>query len=255
MSTTIEQDGSGYVDTHFHLDLFPDPAALVAEIDEARVETIAVTNAPSVFPHTQSLARNSRFVRAAVGLHPELVATHGRELERMWPFLDETRFVGEIGLDYVIGDPANRKAQKDVFAQIIERCARYGDKILTVHSRRAASDVTSTVGDGFPGKVILHWFSGSRRELERAIGYGFYFSVGPAMVRSKNGLGLLAAMPRDRVLTETDGPFVQAGGKPAKPSDAAGVIGAISKIWREQPEVTKFVVSQNYTQMTALGPS
>ena len=145
----------------------------------------------------------------------------------MWPMLDQTRFVGEIGLDYVTSDPANRSAQKEVFSQIVERCAAYGDKVLSVHSRRSAADVISVIGDRFPGSVILHWFSGSRRELERAIEFGFYFSVGPAMVRSKNGLALLSAMPRERVLTETDGPFVQTDGRPARPSDTASVVSAI----------------------------
>ena len=243
---------SCFIDAHFHFDLFKDSAQILAELEATKVKTIAVTNAPSVFHHTLKLAQRTPFLLPAVGLHPELVATHSRELPSMWPMLDQTRFVGEIGLDYVTSDLENRRVQKDVLSQIVERCAAYGDKILSVHSRRSATDVISTIGDRFPGKVILHWFSGTRRELERAIAFGFYFSVGPTMVRSKTGLTLLAAMPGDRVLTETDGPFVETGGRPARPSDIAMVIREISQLWGQPPDETKAIVSRNFESLTSL---
>jgi TatD DNase family protein len=238
-----------FVDAHFHFDLFKAPKEILSEIEAHGVKTIAVTNAPSVFHHTLKIAQTARFLLPAVGLHPELVATHGRELKTMWPMLDQTRFVGEIGLDYVTSDQDNRRAQRTVFAQIIERCADYGNKILSVHSRRSAADVISTVGATFPGTVILHWFSGSRRELERAIEYGFYFSVGPAMVGSKTGLSLLPAMPKSRVLTETDGPFVQTGGRPARPSDTVAVINELGRLWNQTPAEAKAIVSQNFESL------
>jgi len=235
-----------FIDAHFHLDLFKDPAQLVREIEQLQIQTIAVTNAPSVFFHTLELSRLTRFLMPAVGLHPELVATHRRELDAMWPLLDETRFVGEIGLDYVTGDPENRAAQREVFSRIVERCAAYGDKVLSIHSRRSAADVISVIGDRYPGRVILHWFSGSRRELERAIDSGFYFSVGPSMVKSKNGLALLSVMPRSKVLTETDGPFVQTKGRPARPGDVVSVTEAISHLWKVPPAEVRATISNNF---------
>ena len=238
-----------YIDSHFHFDLYKDSAQVLAEIEASRVTTLAVTNAPSVFHHTLKIAQSTRYLLPAVGLHPELVATRGRELDAMWPMLEQTRYVGEIGLDYVTTDPANRRAQKDAFSRILERCASYGDKILSVHSRRSAADVISAIGDRFPGRVILHWFSGSRRELERALAFGFYFSVGPAMVRSRNGQVLLAGMPKDRVLTETDGPFVQTDGRPARPTDIAQVVREISGIWGQSAAETKAAISRNFSSL------
>jgi TatD DNase family protein len=138
-----------------------------------------------------------------------------------------------------------------VFSRIVERCVDHGDKILTVHSRRSAADVISILGDRFPGKVILHWFSGSSRELQRAIDFGFYFSVGPAMVKSKSGLALLAAMPRDRVLTETDGPFVNTAGRPARPADVVTVVHEISQFWRRSPDEAKSLIFQNFQAITS----
>lgn len=237
------------VDAHFHFDLFKDPAEILAEIASRRVRTIAVTNAPSVFHHTLRFSRTSSYLLPAVGLHPELVATHGRELDSMWPLLDQTRFVGEVGLDYVTSDREDRAAQRRVFSSIVERCATYGDKVLSVHSRRSAADVIAVVGENFPGRVILHWFSGARRELERGLEAGCYFSVGPAMVKSKNGLSLLSAMPRDRILTETDGPFVQTGERPARPGDVASVVEAIAQTWNVSGDETKSSISRNFESL------
>src|SRR5262245_48973135 len=99
-------------------------------------------------------------------MQPPLVAAGAAELAAVWPLLEQTRFVGEIGLDYVTQDQAERRLQRDLFARILERCAETGDKILTVHSRRSARDVIAAVGDRFPGTVILHWFSGTTAELD-----------------------------------------------------------------------------------------
>ncbi|OJW05279.1 MAG: hypothetical protein BGO49_31105 [Planctomycetales bacterium 71-10] len=246
-----DSDSDGLVDAHFHFDLFKDSAEVLAEIASRRVRTIAVTNAPSVFHHTLKFSRTSPYLLPAVGLHPELVATHGRELDSMWPLLDQTRFVGEVGLDYVTSDRENRAAQRGVFSSIVERCATYGDKVLSVHSRRSAADVIAVIGGNYPGRVILHWFSGSRRDLDRGLEAGCFFSVGPAMVKSSNGLSLLSAMPRDRVLTETDGPFVQSGGRPARPGDVASVVEAIAQVWNVSQDETKSTISRNFESLLA----
>ncbi len=238
-------DPTEYVDAHCHLDLFPDPAALVRRIDERRVHTIAVTNAPSVFGHTERLAASSRYVRAAAGLHPELVATHGGELDQLWPCLERTRYVGEVGLDFSTNDAALRTRQRTVFEKILERCAAFRDKTITVHSRRASSDTIDTIGERFPGKVILHWFTGSRREVERAARLGLYFSINPAMVNSQKGRELVDAMPRDRVLTESDGPFVKLGPQPADPTSAPIVLNYLARTWHLEVEQVARAVLAN----------
>jgi TatD DNase family protein len=223
--------GLAVMDLHCHVDLYPDPAAVVAEAEALGIRTIAVTNAPSVFGFTRKLVAGCRYVRAAVGLHPQLVATHGHELQLLWPLLEETRYVGEVGLDYMSAIGTERARQREVFSAIVKQCADAGDKVLSVHSRRAASDVIAVLGAGFPGKVILHWFSGTARELDRAVGAGMYFSVNVPMLVSERGSRLVAAIPRDRVLVETDGPFVKTGSRPTTPMDAGIPVTALAQLW------------------------
>jgi TatD DNase family protein len=247
MTTATDVTLTEFVDAHCHVDLYgKDEAAVIDEIEHRRVHTIAVTNAPSVFFHTREVARGRKYLHPAVGLHPELVASHGHELERMWPHLAETRFVGEIGLDYVTSDGSLRRRQRDIFSQVLAHCAEYGDKVLTVHSRRSASDVIASVGDSFRGRVILHWFSGTLRELEGAICAGFWFSVNPSMIRSRTGQQIVARLPKQRVLTETDGPFVTVGRRPCRPHHVIEVLQGLSRVWRVSLEESTRSVLENY---------
>jgi TatD DNase family protein len=237
------------VDAHCHLDLYENPGQVIAEAESSRTFTIAVTNAPSVYSHTATLTAKCRYVRAALGLHPELVHSHGREVEQIPELLKTTRYVGEIGLDYQTSDPGQRQAQREVLTSILKWCADHGDKILTLHSRRAATDVISCIGEAFPGKAILHWFSGTARELDSAAKNGLYFSVNPSMVRSAKGRALVLRMPAERVLTETDGPFVKVGGRVARPKDVLEVVQQLGIIWNLPTDNASERVLQNFRSL------
>jgi TatD DNase family protein len=234
------------VDAHCHLDLFPNPVALAREINTRRIHTIAVTNAPSVFQHTEYLATGLPYLHPAVGLHPELVATHAQEVDQIWPALKRTRFVGEIGLDYTTSDIDARQRQRQVFTKILERCAEHRDKVITIHSRRATSDTIDTIGERYPGRIILHWFTGTRKELERAVRFGFRFSINPAMIESQKGRDLISAMPADRVLTESDGPFARVGTRTADPMCAPIVLQYLAKLWRVSEDAAARAVLANF---------
>jgi len=219
-----------FVDAHCHIDLYPLPQQVIEQAESEHIYTIAVTNAPSVFEHTASLVADSKYVRPAIGLHPELVHSHKHELEAFHTHLSKTRYVGEIGLDYTTSDEEVRSAQRHVLSTIAGWVSEHGNKVLTVHSRRATRDAISIL-DGIKSQVILHWFSGTKKELERAIGCGFFFSVNSAMLLSENGRGLVLRMPRERVLTETDGPFVQDGRSPATPTTVKATVRALANLW------------------------
>lgn len=237
-------------DTHCHVDLYPDPAALVKRVEACGIYTIAVTNTPSVFPRMREMVEGCRYVRAAIGLHPELAVERAGELHLMWRLLPETRYVGEVGLDYVTDEPRSRRRQREVFSQIVERCDTSGDKILTVHSRRAADDVLEILGEKFRGKVILHWYSGSARVLDRAISRGFYISVNTAMTTSEKSRQLLRRVPKQHILCETDGPFVRtASGVPVDPFATSDVVSNLAREWDMPMEAARDTIYQNFATL------
>ena len=225
------------VDAHCHFDLFQNPRQVMQEAERNRVHSIAVTNTPSVFDPMQRLTSGLRYVRPAVGLHPELAVQRAAEIPIFERKLPETRYVGEVGLDYkVVVKPAERVKQRAIFQSLLEHCANAGGRILTIHSRRAEADVVAALREYQPGPFILHWYSGSLKTLSVAVAAGAYFSVNAAMVRSRRGRRLIQEIPLDRMLTESDGPFVQFDGHPARPLSVLAVLTEIAGIRGTGPE-------------------
>ena len=241
------------IDAHCHVDLYPDYAALIEETETARIYTIAVTNTPSVFRHCLALTEGKRFIRTALGLHPQLVRERHSELALMSDLLGQTKYVGEVGLDFVTQDDQERALQLRVFSEILEKCADVGNKVLTIHSRRAAAEVVDMIGSSYPGKIILHWYSGSPKVLERAISYGFYFSINTSMINSAKGREIVKQIPRDRLLTESDGPFVKANGRSARPSDMVRVIEGLSDIFGLERIQTASSIYENFRDILEQG--
>lgn len=220
------------IDFHCHLDLYPEPASLLARLRASGHYVLAVTTTPRAWEGTRALVGDAPRVRVALGLHPELVAQRHGEVELLCSLLEETRYVGEIGLD---GSPPHRASierQRDVLRRILTGCSLKGGRVLSIHSRGAASAVLDEL-EAHPGcgTPVLHWFSGTERELARAIDLGCWFSVGPPMLSTAKGRKLVTRMPRERVLTETDGPFTRRDDGPLEPCDVAWALDGLAEAW------------------------
>lgn len=201
---------SALVDTHCHLDLFKDIQNDPTKEDHLGIKTISVTNAPSFFAKNKDLFAQSKNIRVALGLHPQLVATHASEYNQFRERVNETRYVGEIGLDGSSEYKSSYLMQAKLFENIL-LCIKNGpDKVLTIHSRNASKetiDMLTKVLGGTKHRIILHWYSGGKSEFDIAIRHGFYFSVNHKMCFSDKGKALIGKMPLNRMLTETDAPF------------------------------------------------
>lgn len=221
------------IDLHCHLDLYPQPAVIVEECARRNMYVLSVTTTPSAWKGTSALAAGNERIRTAIGLHPQLAQQRKGELAQFDELIDETRYVGEIGLD---GTPECKPFWEDqmaVFEHVLQTCALAGGRILTIHSRRAEKDVLVFLErNRTAGTPILHWFSGSLRSLEQAIRLDCWYSVGPAMLRSQKGRDLVGRMPSDRVLTETDGPFAMFGDRAIQPWDVGDAVIRLAEIWQ-----------------------
>lgn len=219
-----------FIDTHCHVDLYSDYLDVIDETEKAQIYTIAVTNTPSVFNYCLALTKQKRYIRTALGLHPQLVSQRHQELGLLIELLKETKYIGEIGLDFTNKDKNEHLLQQKVFQKILENCSTFGDKILTIHSRRAAPEVVSLIGDSYPGHIILHWFSGTNKILEKAISYGYYFSINSAMLLNEKSRHLIRSIPHNKLLTESDGPFVKINGDPSKPKDIKQTVHELANL-------------------------
>ncbi|CAA2136969.1 Qat anti-phage system TatD family nuclease QatD [Methylobacterium bullatum] len=224
------------IDFHCHLDLYPNPAEAVRQADRARIYVLSVTTTPKAWRGTSALTKGCDRIRTALGLHPQLAHDRHQELPLFEGLLPETRYVGEVGLDGTPGYRRHADVQRRVFETVLRMSARTGGRILSIHSRRAGDEVLEClrlVPDA--GVPILHWFSGTKTQVRRAVDQGCWFSVGPPMAASANGRSILEILPRDRVLTETDGPFAERDGRPLRPSDTADMASALGTAWNIPP--------------------
>ena len=221
------------VDFHCHLDLYPDHEELVRECDRLEVFTLAVTTTPRAWRRNHELASKTRYVRAALGLHPQLVAMRSAEIALWEELLPNSRYVGEVGLDAGPRFYRSLDRQKQVFEHILRKSAAAGGKILTIHSVRAATPVLDMLEEHFPqgrGVSVLHWFTGTKAEAKRAVELGCYFSINIEMLKNERHTALIMGLPQDRLLTETDGPFVTGAEGTMRPRDVTLTLGSLARL-------------------------
>ena len=218
------------IDMHCHLDLYQDPFKVAAECKKRGIYILSVTTTPMAWEGTRKLAAGCDKIRTALGLHPQLAHQRSHELEMFDTLLPEARYVGEIGLDGGKGFKEHWDIQLKVFRHILKSVSKAGGRIMSIHSRSSASAVLDELEE-MPGIPILHWFTGTKRELRRAIEMGCWFSVGPAMLSTKKGFELTSSIPRERIMTESDGPFAKFDGKPLMPWDVEHSLMWLSINW------------------------
>lgn len=217
---------------------------------------LSVTNTPSAWHGTAMLAEGAPRIRTALGLHPQLAAERAGELPLFRQLLPAVRYVGEVGLD---GTPEHRPywaAQLRVFTDILDACAEQGGRVLSVHSRGAASAVLDALAaNTSAGTAVLHWFSGTQRELTRATEMGCWFSVGPSMLNGAKGKALVKRMPHDRLVPESDGPFARVSDRVLHPWDVAAVYRELSVLWGVTSDNAQQQVRENFRALVAKGSS
>lgn len=237
------------IDFHCHLDLYPEPRRVAEECTARGLYVLSVTTTPSAWTGTAALAGTNR-IRTALGLHPHLAHQRKSELDCFADLLPLCQYVGEIGLD---GAPEFKQHWTDqvlVFEQVLQQCRSAGGRIMSIHTRRATSETLQRLAaKPDAGTPILHWFSGTTAELRRSIDIGCWFSVGPAMLAGSKGRALAAIMPKDRVLTESDGPFAQLGGRAILPWEVERAEAVLGEVWGETPEDAASQVRQNFQDL------
>ena len=231
------------VDSHCHLDFDAfdedrgDALDRAAAAGVGRVVTICTRL--SEFAKVQSLARDHRDVDCSVGIHPHNVAEEGiAETARLVALAGEPEVVGigETGLDYYY-DHSPREVQRASFRNHIA-AARETGLPLIVHTRDADDDTAAMLGEAmeegaFAG--VIHCFSSGAALAETAIGLGLHISFsGIVTFKKSDALREIAArVPLDRILVETDAPYlapVPRRGKRNEPAFVAHTAAAIAAV-------------------------
>jgi TatD DNase family protein len=208
------------VDNHCHLDMgigadrlpVVDALAQAAAVGVTRIVQIGCDLAGARW--AVQVANEHQQIVAGVALHPneaprvDLDAQFG-EIERLAADV-RVRAVGETGLDYYRTGEDGRAAQHESFRRHIELARRLG-KTLVIHDRDSHADVLRLVDEqGAPERVVMHCFSGDAGFARQCLDRGFWLSFA-GTVTFKNAQDLRDALvlaPRDRILVETDAPYL-----------------------------------------------
>lgn len=168
--------------------------------------------------------------------------------------MPKARYIGEVGLDSGPQYFKSLETQKQVFERVLKACNRQGGKVLSVHSIRSATAVLNMVEKHVSlgrARIVLHWFTGNLSEAKRAVDLGCYFSVNVQMASSERMGKVVASLPDDRILTETDGPFAKTLGEPSRPEHARQSLQAIAKVQNRTYSEVEALVSTNFNAITS----
>ncbi|WP_052127396.1 Qat anti-phage system TatD family nuclease QatD [Enterobacter cancerogenus] len=233
------------LDMHCHLDLYKNPNDIIEKCNEKGLYVLSITTTPKAYIGTNRLVSNNKRIKTALGLHPELAHIRHNELDIFDMLFPQVEYIGEVGLDGGRDYKQYMDVQLKVFKHILKKVHHGGGRIMSIHSRSSATEVVDQL-KGIDGVPIFHWFTGSELELRNAVKIGAWFSVGPAMLNSIKGKRIIELIPKDRLLTETDGPFAKVSGKNLFPWDVEKAIAGISKIWGCHPEYVEAKIEENF---------
>jgi TatD DNase family protein len=244
------------IDTHAHLDACPDPPEeLVRRARDAGVQRILTVGTTIERGRTAiALADVHDEVFAIVGIHPhEAGSADGLDGLRELLAHERAVGVGETGLDFY-RDYAPRDRQRALFAEHLELARELG-KPVVIHNRAADDEVLAQLAS-FDGDVVLHCFS-YPGALSAALERGYYVSfAGNVTYKNASELRVSASqVPRERILAETDCPYLSPEprrGRPNEPANVVHTVEALARVRGEEPDELAAQIDANAARVFGL---
>ena len=224
-------------DTHAHYDdkaFAEDRYELLASMPEKGVGLILDPGCDVISSKAAlALAERFPFVFAAVGIHPEELGEDPHsalEEIRKLAAHKKSRAIGEIGLDYY-WDVSRKEEQKEIFAAQLKLACELGLPVI-VHDREAHGDCLEIARQFPEARGVFHCFSGSAETAEELLRRGWYLGFdGPVTYKNaRKALEVLAITPLERILIETDSPYMSPAPMRGKRNDSSNLVYIISKI-------------------------
>lgn len=201
---------SWLTDAHVHLsdkEFSEDLPYVITNMDKMKIKACCVSIDYQSSLSTLELGKKSSLILPFVGIHPEKA---NEDLNTVVDLINENAVtisgIGEIGLDKTyVSDERGFSRQVEVFQKMLSLAEKLG-KPVSIHSRKTLDEIFPILQSYSLKGVLLHWFAGSKKQLQQAMDLSYYVSYGPAMVYSEDKQILLLHTDLDKILLETDGP-------------------------------------------------
>ena len=222
------------IDTHTHIcdPVFdPDRNAVIERAKDNGITTIiSVSETIEDAKRNLELAVQYPQLKPTAGLYPAILDLI--QAEEMITFIrkekDRLIGIGEVGLDYwLVKEESEREIQQEIFCRFIDLSLEL-DLPLNIHSRSAGRHVISLLLKKGAKKVHLHAFDGKAASALPAVEAGYYFSVPPSIVRSRQKQKLFKQLPLSCLMVETDSPVL--GPEPGQRNEPANILFSIETI-------------------------
>lgn len=231
---------AGPIDVHCHLE---DPAfdsnrgEVLARAREAGVVAVVTSGlGPEAALKTLDISDN-RFVYPTLGVAPYELAGYEEVYELIIRERARIVGIGEVGLDYYHGRAEDRAEQVEVFTRFVRLAQELGLPLI-VHSRSAGRHALDILFREKAEPVVMHAFDGRSSYALKAVEKGFFFSIPPSVVRSRQKQKLVKALPLESLLLESDAPVL--GPDPQRLNEPKNILvsaRAIAEIKRSSEEV------------------
>ena len=244
-------------DTHAHMDdraFDPDRETLLAQVlPEANIGLLMNPGCSLASSRAASrLARKYDYIYAAVGSHPDAADEVDEEVLNTYRALcrenPKIKAIGEIGLDYHYED-IPREIQKKAFRAQMALAEECGLPVI-IHEREAHQDGMDIVREFPEVRGVFHCYSGSAEMARQLVDLGYYVGFTGVLTfkNARRALEAAGAVPRDRVVLETDCPYMSPEpfrGKRNDPSRLYRMAEALAEVWKISPEEVQAITFEN----------
>lgn len=231
----------GLIDTHFHLDFYKNHKEVYDKINELQQYTLCMTNSPGVYLSCKSLYSETKYLKFALGFHPQETSLGRKEFSDFMRMVNSTNYIGEIGLDFTKESEFSQNKQCIYFEKIVEVCSKK-NKVMSVHLRKSEDDAIRILKKYHPKKCIIHWFNGNEEQLKQLVELDCYFSINANMLSNEKNHLQLRMIPHTKILIESDGPFSKVKGKKYSVGSLYDIYEAVARFY-DQPNIINVVYS------------
>ncbi len=247
-------------DCHAHLDLFNEKE-LKKIIENSKKQSIGAVISNSVDLNScrknLEISKKYSLVKCAFGFYPQDALSRETNKKIKDSFQDLKKFVlknkksvfaiGEIGMDFSSGK--DKEGQEELFRQQLLFAEKLGVPAI-IHTRKAEKEVIGVLKDFPKLKKILHCFCGNMKLAKKAEQQGCYFSIPCSVNRMQNFQKLLELVSKEKILTETDAPYLSPfKGKKSEPAYIRETIKIMANIWNMSEEKVEKQIEENFKKV------